>query len=331
MNLSWRGRVPIGLAYLLAAGQGCSNHKAAGGVDAGGWVYEVYVPPLELGPAEAGIVIGFDWAHLQDTELFNRLYSKRWANGLVRLDIRMGEICNFWPVRDTETVVAAGGGSLPESFGVIFSKGTATGHQMEGCFDRQIEKLALDWRIHRRRQGNRTVFTFDQPPIQFAWRQDVQIVARTVEGAEAVFAGILEHRSSIRENLALWDLLGRTDRSATMYGAWIFKDGDFIKQEIGDLIGGPEKAIGLFVTVNLDKRLAIHAGIRTASVGDASALRDKLQVMIAAIPRIDPKRSALGDLVLSTDATDVLGRLDLDEKKLLELQGILEEAVERIH
>jgi hypothetical protein len=266
--------VLIGLGVAaMALGAGCKK-SGPGGV--GGAAAGATGTAMDRLPKETSFVVGFSWTKFKDSKLFTMLQGAMPEESKAEMQA-FKDACQIDPMSDVDSMVIAGGGNMDKDRMLILVKGKWDEAKIGNCAVKYGEKKGK--KVTTAKDGAITTYTAEgEQPIHVAWQGDTAILTpAAMEGDKTYLSDLLKQTSSVKENAAFMEVLGKVDTGATIYAAMLVPPGNAdMANATNKMTGGTEKLQSGWVTVKLGKDLDTSGGMRFATDAEAKAVADKM-------------------------------------------------------
>ena len=296
-------RAPFVPALCLVAAVGC--HGAKGPAGPGGQKAATLESTL---PAETRAIVSISAEKIRATKLWEQFGPMLLEQGK---DV-LGEIkkeCGIDPVNDAVSFAAAWRNVEDGRAGVMLVKGKWTEDSVNQCLASMVQKK-LGQKLTARKEGVMTVYTPQgESPVYADWvARDTVMVSTDMKNKsrleEAIYGARLETNADFLE------LMNKTDRSATLWGAVYVPETADTTSQIG------AKAEAVYFSANVTRALSAHVGIRFASPDLAKQVSAKITQELDG-QRSDPNFGQyLSGVRIAPDGRDCVVSIDLNEQQL---------------
>jgi hypothetical protein len=309
------------LVAALAAGcnKGGGGGGAGGGATGGGVAEAVKAAaatPLDFIPKDAVVVFGVNWSKFKGTKFYNMIIANLPPDAKTEMD-GVKAACGIDPLNDLDSVTVGVVGNLDKSSkAVVVIKGNWTEDKLAKCATAMGEKKGKKMTVAK--DGNLTTYTPEgEKAVTVGWANDLMVFssATAETGDKAHITEIMKKATAVKDNKGLMDLMGKTDQTGTIWGAFTPPAGSEMAGAFGQMTGGSEKLAGAYGTIKLASDLDINCGFRFATDADAKSVADKMNKQIEAV-KSSPQGAFLTNMSIAATGADTVVKLKLDEKQL---------------
>jgi hypothetical protein len=313
-------------ALIVACNKGGGG--AGGGPGGGGAAVQAAAAgALDLIPKDAALVVGVNWSKFKGTKFHNMIVSNLPAEAKTELD-GMKAACGVDPLNDLDSVVVGVVGKLDKSSrAVIVVKGNWNRDKIGKCATAMGEKKGKKMTIAN--DGDIASYTPEgEKTMIVGWTGDLMVFTSTsMEGDKAFLSDVLKKSSSVKDNKPVMDLLGKTDSSATIYGAFLPPAGSDATTAFSKMTGGSEKLAGAYGTLKLASDLDMNMGFRFSNDAEAKAVADKMAKELEGAKASPQGGQFLGGTTVKADGADTVMAMKLDEKQLDQVTEMVKQMV----
>jgi hypothetical protein len=320
MSRNLSGTSWISLACAAALVVSCNKGGDSGATGAGGNPLAAATGsggPMDYIPKDAALVVGMNWSKFKGTKFFNLLTTSVPPDAKTKYDEFKGA-CNIDPMNDLDSITVGVVGNLDKSSkAIIIVKGNWDEAKISKCATAYGEKKGKKLTVVK--TDNITSYTPEDKSdktVNVGWAGNLMVfTSQSMDGDKTYLVEIMKKASSVKDNKPLMDLLGKTDTSATLYGAFIPPAGSEMAGSFAKMTGGTEQLAGAYGTIKLASDLDVNLGLRFANEADAKSVADKMSKELDGAKQ-SPQGAFLNKTTIAASGTDAIVKVALDEKQL---------------
>lgn len=289
------------------ATSGVPNPLGGGAAAAGG--------PLDYIPKDAGLVVGVNWSKFKGTKFHTLLSTSFPPDAKTKMD-EFKAACNIDPLNDLDSITVGVLGNLDkQSKVVVVVKGNWDEDKISKCATAYGEKKGKKLTVAK--DGNITSYTPENDKtVNVGWAGNLMVfTSQSMEGDKTYLTEVMKKASTVKDNKAVMDLLGKTDQGATLFGAFVPPPGSDAAGSFGKMTGGKEQLAGAYGTMKLANDLDLNIGLRFGSDADAKTVADKMSKELDGAKN-SPQGAFLNKTTVTTSGSDAIIKVALDEKQL---------------
>jgi hypothetical protein len=305
------------VAAVMLTAAACQ--KGAGG--GGGSVQGAAASALPSLPKETSLVFGLNLGKFRDSKLFGMLQTAIPEEGKKQLQEFKAD-CQIDFMTDVDSLVVAGGGNMDKERVLILVKGKWGEDKVNKCAATMGPKKGKPITVAK--DGTITTYTTEgEQPVHIAWSGDTAMTTpAAMEGDKTYLSDLLKQKTTVKDNPAFMEVLGKADTSATLYVAVLSPETGEVADGLNRMSGGSEKVKAAWFSMNLGKDLNAWGGMRLASDAEAKAVADRMTKELEGA-KADPNMGEyVKALAVTTSGPEVTFKLALTEAqvdKLMEM------------
>jgi hypothetical protein len=302
------------VAALMLTAAACQ--KGAGG--GSGKVEGAAAAALPSLPKETSLVFGFNMGKFRSSKLFAMAQDAVPAEGKATLQ-QFKENCSIDFMNDIDSVVAAGGGNMDKDRVLVLVKGKWDEAKIGKCAGAMGPKLGKNVTVAK--DGAVTTYTAEgEQPVHVAWSGDTAMVTpASMEGDKTYLADLLKQKSTVKDNPAFLEILGKADTTATMYAAILSPETGEVADGLNRMTGGSEKVKAAWFSLNLGKDLNANGGMRLASEAEAKAVAERMNKELEGAKADQNMGQYLKTLTVGATGSEVTFTVALTEQQVDQL------------